>query len=424
MTAPQPLSVHGPEDILAFIPHSLGYWPSSSVVAMTLHGKRLGATLRLDLPGPAGLRRPEAFARAVRGYLQADGDADGTLVAVFGGTAAAPAPQLHQLLMLELYDALQRAGMPVRDAWYVGDRYWRGAFCVDSSCCPAPGRPVQQILDSRLYAEMVFQGSTVGPPPDGSPIGDQWAADYLAAVRAARTAWRRKLERRRGSREQFHLVLSYWAAVLGRPAGEPLLPAADRDGFLLATLMVPCLRDAVLVQAAAGRTTAVAGAAQFGLLRDGPFPRPLSPLPAGDLPGRQPGGDAGSGSGSGSGTGVGTSAGQVFGYGDVLLGLGPEVPDWPQLEALDRMLAHLALAGGKSAAAPLTLQGWVAWCRGRGSVAAAYYCRALRAQPQYRLAGLLLELDQRGTICGWAARKEAAWQKFSTDPERGTGQLG
>jgi hypothetical protein len=97
-------------------------------------------------------------------------------------------------------------------------------------------------------------------------------------------------------------------------------------------------------------------------------------------------------------------------------------PDWPQLEALDRILAHLALAGGKSAAAPLTLQGWVAWCRGRGSVAAAYYCRALRAQPRYRLAGLLLELDQRGTICGWAARKEAAWQKFSNDPDQGTGR--
>ena len=31
------------------------------------------------------------------------------------------------------------------------------------------------------------------------------------------------------------------------------------------------------------------------------------------------------------------------------------------------------------------------------------------------LAELLLELVRRGTLCGWAARKEAAWQKFGPD---------
>jgi hypothetical protein len=31
------------------------------------------------------------------------------------------------------------------------------------------------------------------------------------------------------------------------------------------------------------------------------------------------------------------------------------------------------------------------------------------------LAELLSEVVRRGTICGWAARREAAWQKFGTD---------
>ena len=52
MTAPDHLRITGPEDILGFIPHSLGYWPASSLVAMTMQGKRLGATLRVDLPDP------------------------------------------------------------------------------------------------------------------------------------------------------------------------------------------------------------------------------------------------------------------------------------------------------------------------------------------------------------------------------------
>jgi hypothetical protein len=50
MTAPEHLTITGPEDVLGFIPHSLGYWPSNSLVAMTMQGKRLGATLRVDLP--------------------------------------------------------------------------------------------------------------------------------------------------------------------------------------------------------------------------------------------------------------------------------------------------------------------------------------------------------------------------------------
>jgi hypothetical protein len=40
---------------------------------------------------------------------------------------------------------------------------------------------------------------------------------------------------------------------------------------------------------------------------------------------------------------------------------------------------------------------------------------ALETEPGYRLAELLLELVGRGAICGWAARKDAAWQKFGPD---------
>ena len=83
MTPPERLTITGPEDILGFIPHSLGYWPANSLVAMTMQGKRLGATLRVDLPdldSDPGLLR---FSRTVRDYLEADHDADGTLLVLF-----------------------------------------------------------------------------------------------------------------------------------------------------------------------------------------------------------------------------------------------------------------------------------------------------------------------------------------------------
>ncbi|HAG61051.1 MAG TPA: hypothetical protein DCL83_17850, partial [Arthrobacter bacterium] len=75
MKPPEHLTVRGPEDILGFIPHSLGYWPADSLVAMTLQGTRLGATLRLDLPGPETLADPRDYARTVRDYLLADHNA-------------------------------------------------------------------------------------------------------------------------------------------------------------------------------------------------------------------------------------------------------------------------------------------------------------------------------------------------------------
>ncbi|MFH5879535.1 DUF4192 family protein [Arthrobacter sp. NA-172] len=50
MTPENSVTISRPEDILGFIPHALGLWPTESLVAITMHGKTLGATLRVDLP--------------------------------------------------------------------------------------------------------------------------------------------------------------------------------------------------------------------------------------------------------------------------------------------------------------------------------------------------------------------------------------
>ena len=142
MTPPERLTVRGPEDILGFIPHSLGYWPAQSLVAMTLQGKSLGATLRLDLPGREVLASPAQFLLAVRRYLEADKEADGTLLAFFTSNGNASSPSRYDGLLAGLDSMLEKAGMPVREAWYVGEDFWREAWCVDASCCPVPGRPV------------------------------------------------------------------------------------------------------------------------------------------------------------------------------------------------------------------------------------------------------------------------------------------
>jgi hypothetical protein len=409
MTPPEHLTVRGPEDILGFIPHSLGYWPADSLVAMTLHGKRLGATLRLDLPGPETLADPHQYARTVRDYLRADQQADGALLALFTNNGWMDPPGTYHGLLAALHSVLGSARMPVRDAWYVGDTYWRETHCADHACCPAPGRPVQAIRDSMLNAEMIYRGSSVGPAPaDGARPPLAVSEAERDVVLASEAAWAAQLDRRRGSREQFRLIMAHWEAVLADAPTAPL-PANDA-AFLRACLAVPAWRDAVLVMAAAGPEAAWAGAGSFGIFDPRCALDPVGPEARGHAPSRQ---DAG---GRGMGTGADPAVkGNVPGYGDVMLGLDPVLPAWTTLNALDVVLEQLAACGGRPGAAALTGRGWIAWCRGRGSYAAAYLGAAIEEEPGYRLAELLLEMVRRGALCGWAARKDAAWQKFAPD---------
>ena len=429
MTAPERLTVRGPEDILGFIPHTLGYWPASSLVAMTLHGTRLGATLRLDLPEPPVQADPRAFARAVRRYLESDQHADGSLLVLFADDATA-VPSGYQPLLSQVRSVLDRAGMPVREAWCVGDEYWRDAFCSDPACCPFPGRPVQQIRDSTLNAEMVYRGSSVGPAPQVVRAAvPAVPALHRAAVLEAEAAWAEELAGRTADRAQFNAVLDCWESLLGMPESEPWLPEVERDAFLRASLLFTVWRDAVLIMAAAGRHAAEAGAEQFGVLDGGvdaegtagphelppvlppalaaeqPASGPLRIVPSNKVPGRR----------TESRPRV-TAGAAAPGYGEVLMGVAPQLPHWTGLDRLDRIFEQLSALGGQPAAAAFTGRGWIAWCRGRGSYAAAYLDQALEIEPDYRLAGLLLELVGRGGICGWAARKEAAWQKFRDEP--------
>jgi hypothetical protein len=53
-------AVTSPADILSYILHALGFLPDESLVVLTITGRRLGVTLRVDLP--IGDRDPLAFA--------------------------------------------------------------------------------------------------------------------------------------------------------------------------------------------------------------------------------------------------------------------------------------------------------------------------------------------------------------------------
>jgi hypothetical protein len=80
------IRISSPADILGFIPHSLGFVPRESFVFLTMRGKTLGATLRVDAPTFA---EPAGFARSMVDYLALDTQATAVLLAIY--TASTPA---------------------------------------------------------------------------------------------------------------------------------------------------------------------------------------------------------------------------------------------------------------------------------------------------------------------------------------------
>ncbi|SDW83494.1 protein of unknown function [Arthrobacter sp. cf158] len=412
MTTNRTLSIHQPEDILGYIPHMLGYWPEDSLVAITMQGNVLGATLRVDLPSDRSRRALAGFADLIRSYLIADEDANGVVLAVYtdagwadGRVVGMSAPMLDALQL-----SLQEVGLPVRDAWLIGPEYWRGAYCSDENCCSAPGLPVERIRNSRLSAELVFRGSAIGPSPRsglGNPLlARQGALDPL--VLAAESRYSELLSGRWRSEACLDAVLAVWMHVMqGCSQSQPAQLAADAGlvGFLRYTMTVTSWRDAVVVMAAAGIESAKLGAGAFGLFveddEDGlPFDPDDFGLPfAGVTPPAETLGDSG-------------GMGNVFGYGEVLLGMKPDKPSWGHLDALARILSRLCVVDekGEVAAAALTLQGWISWCKGSGSIAHGCLSRAQLAFPGYRLAELLMEVMGQGAICGWARRSGSAWR--------------
>jgi Domain of unknown function (DUF4192) len=135
---PAPVRVRpgSPAELLAVVPHLLGFMPQDSLVVMGTEPPRdrVKVTLRFDLPDPPGAGDCSdlaAHAVAIVGsqHLTA-------MTAVGYGPEALVTPVAYALR-----DAAGRAGIDLRDVLRVEDgRYWSYA-CGNEACCPAAGTP-------------------------------------------------------------------------------------------------------------------------------------------------------------------------------------------------------------------------------------------------------------------------------------------
>ena len=443
------LSAGSPPDILAFVPHCLGFEPEESLVLIALRGLRLGATLRLDLPGiragresthssaeAAGPHRAGDFARAgddtaagedpaageghsaaayrsrICSLLARDPEADSVLIVVYTRQPWNPGePPPYSGMVARLREDLAEHGLELRDGWLSGNEHWRDYFCASQECCPWPGFPLDEIAGSRLNAELVYRGSAYSQTLQaavglsGGRLRGGGPADPVTA--RSEEACRRRFDGRWTTRRQFARTLDAWDQCF-RGYRSP-----RRDGLLLASLESRPIRDTVLVLAALGLQTALAGS-RYWLAADVPEVEDANGEgPGADVTGAEaaagvPGDDAAGAAGPSDR--AGGEAGRIFR--SVLIGRSSEAPDWEHLDrAYNAFTSLLGAASGEPAAALLTLLGWLEWARGRSSRADLCLIEALDIQPEYRLAQLLRELLRRGELPEWAQSPQTAWRR-------------
>lgn len=403
------IRVRAGEDLLAFIPHMLGYWPERSIVCIGMSGKSLRATMRLDLPSE-DMNDVAGFAALAASQLASDREADGCLVAIFGiEDWDAPRDLPQERLYQELRRAFAEFRLPVRDAWYVGPRHWRSMECADERCCPWPGKDNSSIRESFVNTEFIYRGSMVRESPQQQiqavvAVGDQ---EFAGKVIAAGTRFREALALTGSGAHQLAVTLGAWEYALHQ---WPQKPDPGMAAFFLASLAESTARDAIIVAIATDPNAAYAGAAGTGSLL--PDSEDIE-APANWYGGNQAEGWQAS-IADVSDEAV-MKATRDFGnilVGEISNGDNSELlgPDWQRLGQAEALLHFLAGATNESDKAPvLCLLGWIEWCKGRGTWAGKYFQLCLQIQPGYRLAELLDRLLSVGYIAACAKNPGTAW---------------
>lgn len=412
----EPIKVSAGEDLLAFIPHIMGYWPQNSIVCIGMRGKQLRATMRLDLP-PEGCG--VQFARLAASQLASDAEADGCLIAVFGREDWQDPPRCpHADVFLELRKAFGELGLPVRDAWYVGTEYWRSMECQDPLCCPWPGRGNASIRESFVNAELVFRGSTVRESPQEQVLAQTATKDagFADAVVQAGRKYRGALGHSGMGAGQLAATLRAWEHSLER---WPETPDQDMTAYLLASVQERCVRDTLMVALATTAACAFAGAGANGLLRRDEEP----PMVPATRAGGSLVGDCRTIE-EGTTADVLAKAGRDFGI--VLMGgaaasgnsAGHPTPNWARLDRSEPLLRFLACSARGEVKAPvLCILGWIQWCKGRGTWAGSYFAACEQQQPGYKLASMLDDLLSVGYIAEWAKNAKTAWRGYRDEDE-------
>ena len=171
-------------ELLAIVPHLLGFVPQASLVVMGTEPPRdrVKVTLRYDLPEPPGAGVSADIAAHAAGIVGSQ-----RLTAMMA-VGYGPETLVHPVAYA-LRDAARQAGIELRDVLRVEDgRYWSYA-CGDEACCPAAGTPFDPAA-SAAAAAMAAAGKSAltdraAVAARVAPLGGSTAESMRQATRRA-----------------------------------------------------------------------------------------------------------------------------------------------------------------------------------------------------------------------------------------------
>jgi len=341
------IHLSGPADVLAVLPYQLGFHPCDCLVAVSLRGTRMGLVQRIDLPPPEHVG--DAVAAMMAPLLQ-DRPRSVLLIGFEDRVGESRG------MIDEMTAACGAEGVEVTDRIVVRGGRWFAPYC-HRSCCPPGGLPLPAPGEVPAVAE--FVGREICPLPDRSALADRLepsspllgralsvlADEWLALRLAATDAGEDELDDCRASE------LEVWARVLCiADDAEPIQALPPQDLAMLAVSLTDVdLRDA-LIAWLCPRTLAreLIDPTLFVQMS-----RALAEPPW----------------------------------------LGGNVSDIDQVIALQRIERRLcelcAALPDVWAVSALTVLATFTWWRGDGALTRIALDRALRVDPQYRLAQLL-----------------------------------
>jgi len=158
------IRVSEPREMLAYLPHQLGFRPSHSAVAVSLRPPRgrIGLVARVDLPDLADVERGPQLARGLVSHLVADRASGAVLVLYTQEDPRDPGPT--RTLARAAAEHFREAAHTLLGevvVWVVAPDGYLALDCDDRECCPRGGRPLRDLDSTAVGAHMVLAGSSV-----------------------------------------------------------------------------------------------------------------------------------------------------------------------------------------------------------------------------------------------------------------------
>ncbi|MBO3103596.1 DUF4192 domain-containing protein [Cellulomonas fengjieae] len=364
------LRVSEPREILALVPHRLGFRPRDSAVAVSLRPPRgeVGVVMRVDLPHLADPVDGPLLARTLVAHLGRDAARRGVLVLY---TDRDPRGE---------HGPAQRAAEHVAEAaaealgeilvWVVTPEGYLALDCTDD-CCPPGGRPLRDLDSTQVGATLVLAGSAVADSREDIARIPAQNAEVRRSVARVRRRWESRRDQAvatsvtAATRWREDSLLAWRAGVRLVESGGPGSGGAPW-GRIEAGLADRRVRDGVLVALVPG---------------------------TGDLPERcvrsvQPTAELDAA--------VGAAMGLIL---DPRVGV---VPPERATSVHEQVLEAVVARGRTGEQAPaLTLLALLAWWRGDGARARVLLDGALDADAEHRLAELLDDVLRAAIPPGW-----------------------